>query len=929
MLSSESCVDRGIVVGGLFGRSAELAQIERFLESIRSRGDIWMLRGDAGIGKSAILAATGDVAADKGMRVLRASGSEFEAAISYSILHQLLLPLRAEIERLPPGLRDALTVALGLGPGPAPAALLVCNAALSLLAAAAKQAPIVLLVDDVQWADRPSAVALGFIARRVELSPIGVVVSSRTGTASHLDWRGLAELETLPLTREASGQLVDARFPGLPPHIRQSLLDLAQGNPLALVELAGTLMGSAAHDWEPTVVVPLTERLEQLYSRRIAELPHDTRCLLLIATFEGHGDLRVLRAITDLAHLAPAERAQLLTVDDAAARVTFRHPLIKSAVVASATHEERRLAHLAIADALAGDQERYVWHLAAATDGPDETVAALLEQSAPVILQRGDVLGAVAAMARAAEMSATRENRARRMVEAAYLGAEAGGAGNDLDMLLADARAVSPDSADSLRAATAAALLMLDGDGDLHAAIRLLGGAVEIGDHGWRGDDPAVEAAMQTLLQLCWYASDPESWTVYQRALSRLTDPSDVLAVGSAIIPDPVRTGAAARPALDALLATLTGEKDFGRVMRIGFAAFYLDRLGDIRDSSWRVLQYGREGGAPRLQVGALMYLCLDDYATGRWEEGRRLAEEGQQLCSTRVSQFLIFSFLYCRALLAAGRGDVGEAFELADEMTRWAQPRGVGIAMTIAYHPRVLAAAAQGDYESAYRYASAISPAGVLAPYVQVATSVMFDLVEAALRTGRTAEARAHADAMRAADVAAISPRMALIQCGVDALVLGDDAAVARLEEALAEPSAERWLFDASRIRLAFAESLRRRRAPSAARAHLLNARIGFAAMGAEPWLARTVHELRATGYRRGPAHRPPVALTAQELEIADLAAGGLTNKQIAERLYISHRTVSAHLHRIYPKLGITTRAGLRDALAGQESTDRHGSDG
>ncbi|KOX15029.1 hypothetical protein ADK66_00300 [Micromonospora sp. NRRL B-16802] len=929
-MSSESCVDRGIVVGGLFGRSAELAQIERFLESVRSSGDIWMLRGDAGIGKSALLAATGDLAAAKGMRVLRASGSEFEAAISYSILHQLLLPLRAEIKRLPPGLRDALTVALGLGPGPAPAALLVCNAALSLLAAVAKHAPIVLLVDDAQWADRPSAVALGFIARRVEHSPIGVVVSSRVGAVSHLDWRGLAELEIQPLTREASGHLVDARFPKLPPQIRQSLLGLAQGNPLALVELPGTLMGSAAHDWKPTAVVPLTERLEQLYSRRIAELPYDTRRLLLIATFEGHGDLRALRTITDLAHLAPAERAQLLTVDDTAARVTFRHPLIKSAVVASATHEERRLAHIAIADALAGDQERHAWHLAAATDGPDETVAALLEQSAPEIMQRGDVLGAVAAMARAAEMSATKENRARRMVEAAYLGAEAGGAGKDLGMLLADARAVSPDSADSLRAATVAALLMVDGDGALHAAIRLLGGAVEIGDHAWRGDDPALEAAMQTLLLLCWFASDPESWALYQRALSRLeTDPSDVLAVTSAVIPDPVRTAAAARPAFDALLATLAGAKDFARAMRIGFAAFYLDRLGDIRDSSWRVLQSGREGGAPRLKVGALMYLCLDDFSTGRWEEGRRLAEEGQQLCATRGSQFLIFNFLYCRALLAAGRGDVGEAFELADEMTRWAQPRGVGLAMTIAYHPRVLAAVAQGDYESAYRYASAISPAGVLAPYVQVATSVMFDLVEAALRTGRTAEARAHADAMRVADVAAISPRMALIQCGVDALVLGDEAAVARLEEALAEPNAERWLFDASRIRLALAESLRRRKAPSAARVHLLNARIGFAAMGAEPWLARTVHELRANGYRHGPARRPPIALTAQELEIADLAASGLTNKQIAERLYISHRTVSAHLHRIYPKLGITARAGLRDALAEQESAGRPGSDG
>ncbi|GIF64111.1 LuxR family transcriptional regulator [Asanoa ishikariensis] len=912
-------------MGGLFGREAELAHIERFLESVRSGGDIRMLRGDAGIGKSALLATTAELAADKGMRVLRASGSEFEATISYSVLHQLLVPLREEIEHLPPGLRDALTVALGLGPGAAPAALLVCNAALSLLATVAEQTPILLLVDDVQWADRPSAVALGFIARRVQRSPIGVVVSSRTGTGSHLDWRGLAELEAQPLTEEAAARLVDARFPELPSHVRRRLLDLAQGNPLALVELPGTLLRSPAHECEPTVVVPLSERLQRLYSARIAELPYDTRRLLLIATFEGHGDLRVVRGIADLAHLASAERAQILTVDDAKARVTFRHPLMKSAIVASATHEERRLAHLAIADVLTGDPGRRAWHLAEAADGPDETVAALLEQSAQGILRRGDVPGAVAALVRAAELSATKENRARRLVEAAWLGAEAGGAGNDLGLLLADARAASPDSATSLRAANAAALLMLDSGGDVHTAIRLLAGAVESGDHGWKGEDPSLDEAVQTLLLLCWYTGSPEKWALYRRILDQFeTGPSDVLAVTSAIIPDPVRTGAAARPALEALLHSLAGEKDFARAMRIGFAASYLDRLGDLRGASWRLVQHGRAGGAPRTQVGALMYLCLDDHLTGRWDEAEQLAQEGQELCATRGSQFLIFNFLYCRALLAAGRGRVGEAFELADELTQWAVPRGVDLAVTIAYHPRVLAAAAQGDAESAYRYATAISPAGELAPFVQVATSVMFDLVEAALRTGRTAEARAHADAMRAADVASLSPRMALIQHGVDALVLDDEAAGVRLEKALAEPNAERWLFEASRIRLAFAESLRRRKEPLAARAHLLNARIGFAAMGAEPWLARTVHELRATGYRHGPAHLPPTALTDQEIEIAELAAGGLTNKQIAERLHLSHHTVSAHLYRIFPKLGITARAGLRDALAGQGSARR-----
>ncbi|MDG4796860.1 LuxR family transcriptional regulator [Micromonospora sp. WMMD1082] len=915
----------------LYGRDTELGRISRFLESVRRGGDVRLVRGEPGIGKSALLAAAADLATEAAMRVLRASGSEFEADISYSFLNQLLLPLHSDVQRLPPGLRDALTVALGFGPGPPPAALLVCNAALSLLVTAAKAAPVLLMVDDVQWIDRPSAVVLGFIARRVAGSPVGVVVSSRSGTESFLDRRGLTEVVVQPLSAEASAQLVQARFPSLPPRTRQQVLDLAQGNPLALVELPATLTGStahgsimhgsimhcpAAHPPERSGLVPLSERLQTLFAARIAELPDATRRLLLLATFEGSGDVRVLRGMTDLTDLAPAERVQLLRVDDVSARITFRHPLIQSAIVAMSTHEERRTAHLAIADALPGDQERRAWHLAAATAGPDETVAALLDEAAHRVMMRGDALGAVAALVRAAELSASTAHRARRLAQAAYLGAEAGGAG-DTTTLLADARTTSLDAAGSLHAANAAALLMLNGDGDVHTAHRLLAGAIETGDHGWRADDQALDEAMHTLVLLSWYAGTPEHWAVFHRAMARLVPgPSDILSVMSRTFPDPVRTGAAARPDLDALLATLTDEDDLTRVMRIGTASVYLDRLADNRESSWRLVHQGRDGGAPRRQLGALMHLCLDDYLTGRWDEAEELAHEGQRVAASSGLPFFGWYFLYHRAIIAAGRGRADEAYKLADEITHWALPRGVAGAAAIAHHPRTLAAAADGNFESAYLHATAMSPAGVLAPYVPICTWVMFDLVEAALRTGRTAEARAHADAMRVADVAALSPRMALIQRGVDALVLDGDEAGARLEEMLRDPAAERWLFEASRIRLAFAEKLRRQRAFSAARSHLLNARTGFAAMGAEPWLTRTVQELRATGYRPvvGDA---PVPLTAQELEIAGLAASGMSNKQIAERLFLSHRTVGTHLYRIFPKLGISSRAGLRDALS------------
>ncbi|WP_249999192.1 AAA family ATPase [Actinoplanes sp. M2I2] len=912
----------------LFGRETELDRIASFLESARDGGDVRLVRGEPGVGKSALIVAMADLADRAGMLVLRASGSEFEADVSYSVLNQLLLPLHAEMMRLPPGLRDALIVALGFGPGPPAAPLLVCNAALALVTTVARTAPVLLVVDDVQWIDRPSAVVLSFVARRVAGSPVGVVATSRTGTDSFLDPRGLTEVVIRPLSREASGRLVDTRSPGLPPPVRRRLLDLAQGNPLALTELPATLVGTEEPGPGQAGVVPLSDRLQALFAQRTADLPPATRRVLLIATFEGTGDIRVLRAMARLEDLAPAERARLVRVDDATAILSFRHPLIRSALVAMSTHEERRDAHLAIAAALTGDPERRAWHLAAAVSGPDEAVAAHLDDAAHRMLLRGDVLGAVTSLVRAADLSATTEARVRRLAEAAYIGAESGDAGTDPTTLLADARAAPLDPSGSLHVANAAAFLMLNGDGDVHTAHRLLAGAIETGRHGWRADDPALVEALHTLILLSWYAGTPAHWAVFHRAMERLTPaPPDILSVLSKTFPDPVRTGASARAESDVLLAGMAHEDDPSRVVRAGTASVYLDRLADLREPSWRVVHQGRDGGSPRRHLGALMHLCLDDYLTGRWDEAEELAREGQRVCDTAGVQFFAWYFRYNRAVIAAGRGRADEAGALADEITHWALPRGVAGAAAFAHHPRALAAAAAGDFEAAYQHATAMSPAGVLAPYLPHSTWVMLDLVEAALRTGRTAEARAHAEAMRSAGVARLSPRMALLQAGVDALAFGDDRASARLEATLREPSARPWLFEASRIRLAFAEKLRRHKALADARRHLLDARTGFASMGAEPWLARTVQELRAAGHRpAGAAEQAgasaPAALTAQEYEIAELAAGGLSNKQIAERLYLSPRTVGAHLYRIFPKLGISSRASLRDALTGGSRT-------
>ena len=249
--------------------------------------------------------------------------------------------------------------------------------------------------------------------------------------------------------------------------------------------------------------------------------------------------------------------------------------------------------------------------------------------------------------------------------------------------------------------------------------------------------------------------------------------------------------------------------------------------------------------------------------------------------------------------------------------MADWAGRHGIGTATTFAHHVRALAAAGNGDFEAAYRHATAISDAGVLARYTPHALWVLLDVVESAVRTGRTVQASAHVSAMREVDAAAISPRLALVVAGAAAIATDGDEATRLYCKSLAVPRAERWPFDLARIRLCFGEHLRRQQDLVESRAHLRTAADIFERLGAKPWVSRAHEGLRATGVARTASTQPTaVTLTPRELTIAQLAAGGLSNKQIGEQLYVSHHTVGAVLYRIFPRLGITTRAGLRDAL-------------
>lgn len=258
------------------------------------------------------------------------------------------------------------------------------------------------------------------------------------------------------------------------------------------------------------------------------------------------------------------------------------------------------------------------------------------------------------------------------------------------------------------------------------------------------------------------------------------------------------------------------------------------------------------------------------------------------------------------------------EARALIDAVMQWPAPRRAGVVLVYSHHAHLVEALGRGEYEDAYQYAASISPPGVLLPVGEPAAWVTLDLVEAAVRTGRTAEATAHVNAMCEANVAGISTRLGLLAGAAAALAAPDEHAMRLFAEALAIPGIGRWAFDVARVQLLFGEHLRRARATTESRVHLAAALDTFCSIGARPWSNRAATELRAAGHATSRADDSDSStLTAQELEIAKLAATGLTNKKIAARLYLSHRTVGAHLYRIFPKLGITSRAALRDALA------------
>ncbi|WP_431946727.1 AAA family ATPase [Actinacidiphila sp. bgisy167] len=906
------------------GRAGDVERIEGLLGSVESGGAV-LLYGDPGVGKTALLGHLAHRALAAGARVLRAAGTESEKDVEYAALNQLLFPLWEETDpqELDGAHREALRVALGFGEGAPAERYLVSNAALVLLRRAAAAAPVLLVVDDIQVVDRASAAVLKFVARRLAGSSVTFLAASRKGRGGCVGSGVGAEHEVLPLDEEAARLLVGAAHPDLAGQVTECVLAVAQGNPLALVELPAALTGPqrAGLERRPTAL-PLTRRLIQAFGSCVANLPERTRRVLLVPALEGTGDLTVVQRAArrlddgaDLDDLEAAERDGLVRIEENDHRVTFRHPLFRAAVIDASTSAERRRVHSELAEVLRDRPHQRAWHLGEACVEQDEDVAALLEDTAHRVLRRGDALAAIRGLTKAAHLSPGAADRGRRLAAAAYLRTDASGELTMASRILDDARPLGSDDRASLYSTAVAVHRMLDGDGDIDTAHRMLLGAIEKADLTHATCDPALEEALYLLLMLCTLGGREELWSPFRTIVDRLgPDVPCLLAVNVATQGDPARTALPALGDLEKLLTDLPQETSPARITRIGSAGIAVDRVTGVRDAIARVPSRGRR------QIVTLPLLCTEAFLAGRWDEAAELADHGVRLCKEHAFEAVSWYFRYYKAAIAAARGEARSAEETADAMALWGASRGARHLVTLAEHVRVLVAQGEGDFERAYRHAVAISPAGELASYTPVALLVIGDTVEAAVRTQRPAEAAAHVAAARHARIAEISSRRAMLVDASAAMAAeADEEAIELFERALSHPGIQQWPFCLARVTLAYGERLRKARSTTDARASLSAALATFELLGARPWVERARRSLQATGWMVKRAGGPEsVSLTPQELEIAHLAASGLTNKQIAERLYLSPRTVGGHLGRVFPKLGITSRAALRDALTG-----------
>ncbi|GAA3047673.1 AAA ATPase domain-containing protein [Actinokineospora globicatena] len=879
----------------MIGRAAELAALRRVIDRDPGVEPNLVLHGDPGVGKTVLLRAGIEYAIERGVRVLGGSGYESEAQLAFAGLHQLFAPVLEYFDRVEPYHREVLRRVLGFEAGPVPDRLAISVASLAVLAAVAEDGPVLVAVEDAHWVDHPTREVMMFMLLRLRPYDLRAIFARRPLLSSERVTPNIHMYEVRPLADADAIDLLARSHPDLPVRARDQVLHYAAGNPLALVELPGVLGTDAATGLEMLPPGASTRtKLESTFAGRVRELDTDVRRTLLLTALDG--DRLENRAHpTSLAPslLAELERVGLVTHDSTPSGLRFRHPLVRSAIIASAAPDELRAANAELAELYRDTPERRVWHLAEAAVEADEAVAAEIERTALAASLRGGSGLAVPALRRAAALSPDPADAAGRL----HRGAELAGESGQLHLaqkLLDEARALLDDPAHGVVTRARIALLR---DGDLSGARRLL-------EH-----TPVADRVLHLWLTIATYTQDPDEWDRLGKALAAVENPDestlllyDVLS-GAPVADAPRRL----RVAFDLLPATASP----GRIVDLCRLATWLDLLHEHRTPLRELIDRESGGGAVTHVAACHWFAAHDHFLAGDWDAAESSAEAGLDLCVRHDLELIAHDLRCTLGWLAASRGDVDSAREYSSTVERWAEPRGSALHLALSARNTAAAALAEGDYETAYVSLSAIADHASYAPWL------LFDLVESAVRTRRSAAAAAYVEAAELARLADRSPRVRLHVFAAKALsTADDDMAVGLFRAALALPLVEQWPFDHARIRLALGETHRRNHRPGEARPELRRAADLFRRTGATTWQRRAEQELRATGLA---INTEPTTdtLTAQQLEVANLAATGLTNKEIAERLFLSPRTVSAHLYRVFPKLGITSRSALRDALA------------
>jgi DNA-binding CsgD family transcriptional regulator len=903
----------------LRGRRNECEALEGLLAGVRAgESQVLVVRGEAGVGKSALLGYLLDRAS--GCRITRAAGVESEMELAFAGLHQLCAPFLDRLERLPAPQRDALGTAVGLSPGEPPDRFLVGLAVLSLLAEVAEEGPLVCIIDDAHWLDRVSAQTLAFVARRLLAERIALVFAVREPSEHELV--GFGELVVRGLSDRDAGMLLDSVISGpVDEQVRDRIVAETRGNPLALLELPhGLSPAELAFGFGLPEAMPMASRIEEGFLRRLEPLPLQTRRLLLTGAVEPVGDVALLwRAAGELGiepdAASAAEAAGLIEVG---ARVRFRHPLVRSAAYRAADVRDLQEVHRALAEVTDPDldPDRRAWHRAHAAVGPDEEVAGELERSADRAQTRGGLAAAAALLEEAARLTLDPARRAQRALAAAQAKHESGAPEAAL-ALLAMAQA---GPVDELR----------------HARVDLLRAQIVFASR--RGNDapPLLLKAGRQLEPLDLGLARETYLEAFTAAVlvGRLSRGADTAEIARAVRAAPALSTPPRAPdlLLDGLALLVTEGRDTATpLLKQALSAFRKQDTSTVEglrwlwlagrvaqdlwdDESWEVLctQHVRLAR----QVGALTVLPISLRSRifvhtfwGELDDGAALIGEVQSVNEATGTQLAP----YGAAALAALRGHEAEATELIHATIDDVAIRGEGMGLGISHFTAALL------YNGLGRYAEALAAAESACEFddLGVLAWALSELIEAAARSGKREIATAAFQRLSQSTRAGATDWALGVEARGRALVSEDSAAEPLYREAIDRLGRTRVRVDLARAHLLYGEWLRRAGRRVDAREQLRPAHEMFSRFGAEGFAERARRELLATGETvRKRTVETRDELTAQEAQIARLAADGRTNPEIGAELFISPRTVEWHLRKVFTKLEISSRKALRQAL-------------